>query len=116
MQTHLSGYSFDLKQGFCNYYASIEVLMLRSVGVPARMAVGFAEGGFDNEANVYIVRSLDSHAWPEVYFPEIGWIEFEPTGNQDPLLRPDRPEDAQTPRVEGRTGRPARLAWSRPHR
>lgn len=98
---------FDLKQGFCNYYASIEVLMLRSVGVPARMVVGFAEGGFDNEANVYIVRSLDAHAWPEVYFPNIGWIEFEPTGNQDPLVRPDRPEDIETPESgDGLDGNP----------
>jgi transglutaminase-like putative cysteine protease len=87
---------FDLKQGFCNYYASAEVLMLRSVGVPARMAVGFAEGAFDEEANVYIVRSLNAHAWPEVYFPGIGWTEFEPTGNQNPLERPNRPEDATT--------------------
>lgn len=84
---------FDSKEGFCNYYATLEVLMLRAVGVPARMAVGFAEGAFDEEANVYIVRSLDTHAWPEVYFPDYSWIEFEPTGNQNPLLRPNRPED-----------------------
>jgi transglutaminase-like putative cysteine protease len=84
---------FDLKQGFCNYDATAEVLMLRSVGIPARMAVGFAQGTFDSETNVYIVRSLDAHAWPEVYFPGIGWIEFEPTGNQDPLERPDRPKN-----------------------
>jgi len=86
---------FDLKQAFCNYYAAAEVLMLRSVGVPSRMAVGFAEGAFDEEANVYIIRSLNAHAWPEVYFPNIGWVEFEPTGNQDPLNRPNRPEDAE---------------------
>jgi transglutaminase-like putative cysteine protease len=84
---------FDLKKGFCNYYASAEVVMLRSVGIPARLAVGFAEGVYDSESRTYSVRSLDTHAWPEVYFPGIGWVEFEPTGNQDPLLRPDRPED-----------------------
>jgi transglutaminase-like putative cysteine protease len=95
---------FDLKQSFCNYYASAEVLMLRSVGVPARMAVGFSQGAFDSEANVYIVRGLNAHAWPEVYFPGIGWIEFEPTGNQNPLVRPNRPEDAQTPGSAGQTG------------
>ena len=78
--------------------------MLRSVGVPARMAVGFAEGAFDSEANVYIVRSFNAHAWPEVYFPGIGWIEFEPTGNQNPLLRPNRPEDSQTPESAGQAG------------
>ena len=85
---------FDLKQGFCNYYASLEVVMLRSVGVPARMAVGFAEGTFDSKTNLYSVRNLDTHAWPEVYFPDIGWVEFEPTGNQNPLTRPNRPEDS----------------------
>jgi transglutaminase-like putative cysteine protease len=86
---------FESKQGFCNYYASIEVLMLRSLGIPARMSGGFAEGAFDNEANVYIVRNLDAHTWPEVYFPDYGWVEFEPTGNQDPLLRPNRPGDIE---------------------
>ena len=84
---------FDLKKGFCNYYASAEVVMLRSVGIPARMAVGFAEGVYDSESRTHSIRSLDTHAWPEVYFPGIGWVEFEPTGNQDPLIRPDRPED-----------------------
>jgi transglutaminase-like putative cysteine protease len=84
---------FDLKQGFCNYYASAEVVMLRSVGIPARMAVGFAEGVYDSESRTYSVRSLDTHAWPEVYFPGIGWVEFEPTGNQGLLVRPNRPED-----------------------
>ena len=78
--------------------------MLRSVGIPARMAVGFAEGAFDDEANVYIVRSLDAHAWPEVYFPGFGWIEFEPTGNQDPLVRPNRPEDIQEQESRGALG------------
>jgi transglutaminase-like putative cysteine protease len=83
---------FDSKVGFCNYYATAEVLMLRSIGIPARMAVGFAEGEFDHQEAIYTVRSLDAHAWPEVYFPGIGWIEFEPTGNQAALLRPNRPE------------------------
>jgi transglutaminase-like putative cysteine protease len=95
---------FDSKEAFCNYYATIEVLMLRSVGVPARMAAGFAEGAFDNEANVYIVRNLDAHAWPEVYFPGYGWIEFEPTGNQDPLNRPNRPEDIASSESSGALG------------
>ncbi|GAB4420213.1 MAG: transglutaminaseTgpA domain-containing protein [Anaerolineales bacterium] len=88
---------FDLKQGFCNYYASAEVLMLRSLGIPARLAVGFAEGEFDAENEAYIVRYYDAHAWPEVYFPGIGWVEFEPTANQEPLIRPDRPQNIATP-------------------
>jgi len=82
---------FDYKQGYCVYYASSEVLMLRSLGVPARMAVGYAQG--ERKDNTYIVRRLNAHAWPEVYFPDIGWIEFEPTGNQDTLTRPLPPHD-----------------------
>lgn len=81
---------FEQKQGFCNYYASAEVLMLRSLGIPARLAVGYAHG--ERETNggrtQYTVRLRDAHAWPEVYFPGIGWVEFEPTANQDPLIRP----------------------------
>ncbi len=84
---------FEHKQGFCMYSASAEVLMLRSLGIPARMAVGFAEGEFELQKDRYTVAQLDSHAWPEVYFPEIGWVEFEPTGNQTPLDRPRQPEE-----------------------
>lgn len=74
---------FTHKAGFCNYYATSEVLMLRSVGIPARMVVGFAEGEVDEEKdNLYHVRMNDYHAWPEVYFPEIGWVPFEPTASQ----------------------------------
>lgn len=84
------------KKGFCNYYASAEVLMLRSAGVPARLAVGFAQGEGDdtNLKNIfYTVRERDAHAWPEVYFPGHGWIEFEPTGNQEPVERPLKREE-----------------------
>lgn len=76
---------FNYKKAFCTYYASAEVLMLRSVGVPARLAVGFAQGTLQNDT--YIVRERDSHAWPEVYFPGIGWVEFEPTVDQAALIR-----------------------------
>ncbi len=78
----------DYQKGFCNYYASAEVLMLRSIGIPARLAVGFAQGEFDSGTRSYTVRNRDAHAWPEVYFPNIGWIEFEPTASQFPLNRP----------------------------
>ncbi len=73
---------FDYQQGFCNYYASAEVLMLRAVGVPARLAVGFAAGEFNEETSTFTVRRKDSHAWPEVYFVGAGWVEFEPTTAQ----------------------------------
>lgn len=79
---------FDEKRGFCNYYATAQVLMLRSVGIPARVAVGYAQGEFDPATNTYTVLVKDSHAWPEVYFPGYGWIIFEPTESQPSIFLP----------------------------
>jgi len=81
----------EYKKGFCMYSASAEVLMLRSLGIPARMAVGFAQGQYQMARRRYVAARKDSHAWPEVYFPNIGWVEFEPTGNQPALTRPSLP-------------------------
>jgi len=85
---------FEYKKGFCMYYASAETLMLRSIGIPARMSVGFVEGNYDEMERKYTVSYKDSHAWTEVYFPGIGWVEFEPTSNQFPI---DRPETRRNP-------------------
>lgn len=79
---------FDLRSGFCNYYATAEVVLLRSLGIPARLAVGYAQGEPVEGSNAYVVLQKDSHAWPEVYFPGIGWVEFEPTVSQPPINRP----------------------------
>jgi transglutaminase-like putative cysteine protease len=86
-QDPLAWFLLDSKRGFCNYYATAEVIMLRAVGIPARMTVGFAQGEFKSP-DTYVVRQRDLHAWPEVYFPGVGWVEFEPTTNQAPLVRP----------------------------
>jgi transglutaminase-like putative cysteine protease len=78
---------FSYKNGFCNYYASSEVLLLRSVGIPARLVVGYAQGKGDGYGK-YSVHGQDAHAWPEVYFPDVGWVEFEPTVSQFAIVRP----------------------------
>jgi transglutaminase-like putative cysteine protease len=97
---------FEYKQAYCVYYASAEVLMLRSLGIPARMAVGFTQGtpltfeeGQRERAipNTYMVLRNNAHAWPEVYFPEVGWVEFEPTVSEPPLDRPLPPQDSADP-------------------
>ncbi len=82
---------FDERRGYCNYYASAMVVMARSLGIPARMAAGFAQGTFDPAQNAFIVRERDAHTWVEVYFPGYGWVEFEPTAAQAPLDRGDTP-------------------------
>ncbi len=86
-QELLDWFLFDLGQGFCNYYASAEVILLRSLGIPARVAVGFAQGERQAGSNTYLVRQHDAHTWPEVYFPDLGWVEFEPTVSQSPIYR-----------------------------
>ena len=72
---------FDYKKGFCNYYASAEVILLRISGVPARLAVGYAQGSPAVSGEGITLQRDDSHAWPEVYFPGYGWIPFEPTAS-----------------------------------
>ncbi len=84
-QDPIEWFLFDHRSGFCNYYASAEVLMLRSLGIPARLVVGYAEGTWDPEKDLFSVIAKDSHAWPEVYFSTLGWIAFEPTVSQ-PLM------------------------------
>jgi transglutaminase-like putative cysteine protease len=79
---------FDYRKGFCNYYATAEIVLLRSIGIPARLAVGFAQGEYQEDRKAYIVRERDAHAWPEVYFSNVGWVEFEPTSAQPVLVRP----------------------------
>jgi transglutaminase-like putative cysteine protease len=85
-QDPLDWFLFDSKRGFCNYYATAEVILLRNVGIPARLVVGFAQGEYI-DSKYYLVLQRDTHAWPEVYFPGIGWVEFEPTTSQTPLPR-----------------------------
>jgi transglutaminase-like putative cysteine protease len=70
---------FDLRQGYCDYYATSMIVMLRSLGVPARLAQGYAGGTYDPVRGRYEVRESIAHSWPEVYFPGIGWERFEPT-------------------------------------
>ena len=69
---------FEMDAGYCTYYATTMVTMLRTQGVPARLAVGY-NAGEPVEDDRYAVRGLNSHAWVEMYFPEIGWVPFEPT-------------------------------------
>lgn len=88
---------FDLREGYCNYYASAMIMMLRTLDIPARMAAGFAQGTWDADRQQYVVEERDAHTWVEVYFPGYGWIEFEPTAAQAPLSRVDDVPVVQLP-------------------
>jgi transglutaminase-like putative cysteine protease len=69
---------FEMDSGYCTYYATTMVAMLRSQGVPARFVVGYTTGESTGQ-DQYTVRGLDSHAWVQVYFPDVGWVRFDPT-------------------------------------
>jgi len=77
---------FDGRVGFCNYFSTAEVLMLRSIGIPARMVVGYTQGERLSESNEFLVRIKDSHSWVEAFFPESGWIILEPTPTQPNVI------------------------------
>jgi hypothetical protein len=104
---------FDLQEGYCDYYASAMVVMARAVGLPARLASGYAQGTYDHEAGRWIVTEKDGHSWVEVYFEEIGWVEFEPTAGLPALTRPGGESGMpEVPPLPPRTTSQSRIPWA----
>ncbi|HEX7590245.1 MAG TPA: transglutaminaseTgpA domain-containing protein [Demequinaceae bacterium] len=68
----------DSGHGYCLQFATTMVMMLRSIGIPARLSEGFLPGTAASDGT-FVVRGADAHAWPEVYFAGRGWVRFEPT-------------------------------------
>lgn len=103
---------FESREGYCEYYASSMAVMLRALGIPSRIAVGYYPAAYDETYAGYLYRQRNAHAWVEAYFPAFGWIPFEPTASQpvreygdtrtsDPPLAPSpMPELPNTPTAE----------------
>jgi transglutaminase-like putative cysteine protease len=72
---------FDSKIGYSDYFGSSMAVLMRAAGVPARLAAGYAPGEAEPNTDQRYVRDSDSHGWTQVYFPNYGWIDFEPTPN-----------------------------------
>jgi transglutaminase-like putative cysteine protease len=70
---------FIIKAGHCEFFASSMTLMCQSVGIPARLVSGFASPEYNESGDYFLVRGSDAHAWVEVYFPNIGFVTFDPT-------------------------------------
>ncbi len=93
---------FDLRQGYCDYYASSMAVMLRTLGIPSRYVLGYASGRRQGGTGPFEVLDLNYHSWVEAYFPNYGWYTFEPTpdhaiefGGGDTIVPPavlDAPE------------------------
>lgn len=73
---------FESREGYCEYYASAMAVMLRTLGIPSRIAVGYYPAAYDEQYAGYLYRQRNAHAWVEAYFPAYGWIPFEPTASQ----------------------------------
>jgi transglutaminase-like putative cysteine protease len=78
---------FDLKKGYCDYYASSMVVMARHLGIPARLAVGYVTRNYDDADGHFVVTADQAHSWVEIYFPGYGWVTFEPTAGREAIAR-----------------------------
>jgi hypothetical protein len=75
----LAYFLFERKQGHCEYFASSMAIMLRTLGIPSRIVIGFRGGEFNELTGNYVLRGRDAHSWVEAYLPERGWVSFDPT-------------------------------------
>ncbi len=79
-----------VNQGYCTWFATGFVMMARELGYPARVVEGFIGGDYDNRTATYVVKGTAAHAWAQVYFPGLGWINFEPSASFSSFIRPTK--------------------------
>jgi transglutaminase-like putative cysteine protease len=103
----LANFLFVRRRGHCEYFASAMTVMLRSIGLPARLATGFESGAYSRLTGQWAMRASDAHAWVEAWLPGRGWTTFEPT--------PPDPNRAASPALVGAALYldAARAFWSR---
>jgi hypothetical protein len=75
----LAYFLFTRKKGHCEYFASAMAVMLRTIGIPSRLATGFQSGVLNPLTGLYVIRASDAHSWVEAYLPGRGWTAFDPT-------------------------------------
>jgi transglutaminase-like putative cysteine protease len=80
----LAAFMFESKKGHCEYFATGMTILLRTLGIPARIVNGFQPGEFNEVADDYIIRGSDAHSWVEAFLPERGWQTFDPTPGSNP--------------------------------
>ena len=93
----LESFLFQDRTGYCQQFSGAMALMLRMVGVPARVVSGFSPGSFNRDTGEYRIRDLDAHSWVEVFFNGIGWVTFDPTPAAAPADRPGEDSDRDRP-------------------
>jgi hypothetical protein len=88
----LTRFLYTVRRGYCEQFAGAMAVMARSVGLPARVAIGFTSGR--RVGDRFEVTTRDAHAWPEIWFNDVGWVRFEPTPRPDQV---DVPGYSQVP-------------------
>jgi len=73
------------RRGYCQHFAGAMALMLRYLGIPARVAAGFTSGEYDRSKHEWTVTDHDAHTWVEAWFPRYGWLPFDPTPGRGSL-------------------------------
>ena len=79
----MDAFIHDYRAGHCEYFASAMALMVRGLGVPARLVMGYRGGIWDEDEEAYFVQSDMAHVWVEAYFPGSGWVSFDPSPLED---------------------------------
>ncbi|WNS76004.1 transglutaminaseTgpA domain-containing protein [Bacillus sp. DTU_2020_1000418_1_SI_GHA_SEK_038] len=117
---YVDQFLFETKTGYCDNYSTSMVVMARSLGIPARWVKGYTEGEYkglaENSRRIFEVTNNNAHSWVEVYFPNIGWVPFEPTqgfsnnvqfnfdqpsqSNSQPEDTQPKPEEREKPEIE----------------
>ncbi|MHB8619791.1 MAG: DUF4129 domain-containing transglutaminase family protein [Chloroflexota bacterium] len=91
---------FDMRKGYCDYDSSAMAVMLRTIGIPARVVSGYAPGQFDPADGTYHVTERQAHTWTQAYFPGYGWIDFEPTPDNPTFPRVHSPRQSSAAGVQ----------------
>jgi len=81
----LYDFLIETKAGHCEYFATAQAVLMRTIGIPTRVVNGFHLGELNEFNNYFIVRQSDAHSWVEGYFPDLGWVEFDSTPSIDVL-------------------------------
>lgn len=109
-QDYVDQFLFDTEAGYCDNYSTSMAVMLRTLDIPSRWVKGFTGGEKISDTpslpseNVYEITNANAHSWVEVYFPEVGWVPFEPTQGfnnlsefEQPITRPGEEEETDVP-------------------
>ncbi|MBY6038574.1 transglutaminase domain-containing protein [Fictibacillus nanhaiensis] len=99
-EDYVDQFLFDTKKGYCDNFSTSMVVMLRSIGIPARWVKGFTPGTFERTGEdglrEHTVTNANAHSWVEVYFSGIGWVPFEPTRGFDNPFQPEEDKEDST--------------------